>query len=80
MAPAGMLRMAVAEVDGAPVSAFLWGLPEDQATCLPAALAVTVDTRQMHRVRHPPQAVQVTVSHLSNAIRRSVTLIAVLPV
>ena len=33
MAPAGMLRMAVAEVDGEPVSAFLWVAYGDTMNC-----------------------------------------------
>jgi lipid II:glycine glycyltransferase (peptidoglycan interpeptide bridge formation enzyme) len=33
MAPAGMLRMAVAEVDGEPVSAFLWVVFGDTMNC-----------------------------------------------
>ena len=52
MAPAGMLRMAVAEVDGEPVSAFLWVAYGDTMNCWRGGWSGE------HRHRRPNQALE----------------------
>lgn len=52
MAPAGMLRMAVAEVDGEPVSAFLWVAYGDTMNCWRGGWSGE------HRHRRPNEALE----------------------